>query len=110
MMTYRPKLARACAVSALVLLACCASTPNGKIVQAASTVTAVNDGAVIALDYELISVDQAKEVQRFTRLAANEIRRAAAAVKAGEPRSVVDGILATAKDYLNQANAIVEGK
>lgn len=97
-------------IFALAVLAACATTPNGKVVQAASAVTAVNDGAVIALDYELITVEQAKEVQKYTRLAANEIRRASAAIRAGEPRSVIDAILATARDYVAQANNIVEGK
>jgi len=100
---------KASLMAMFLVLAACASSPKGKIMQQAIAVEATNDLATTAVDYDLISVDQALKVQELTRLAAKDVRRAWAALKAGKPLEVVNRIIASAVDALERADAIIQG-
>ena len=94
----------------LLVLAACATSPKGRIMHQAIAVEATNDLAETAIDYDLLTVDQAKKVQEFTRLAAKDVRRAWAALQAGKPLEVVNRIIASVVDALDRADAIIQGE
>ena len=78
--------------------------------QAIRGVVTTNDLATQALDYGVISADEAEVVQVATRTAGEQVREAIKARKAGKAREVYEMILSGAQTALAEATRVMEGR
>lgn len=95
------------AIPILALVAACAATPEGRAYQYGHAIKDVNDSATMALDFGLIDADTAAAIQAATRTATADLKRAVAALKAGEPRDDVMRILDIVNDALANASGLL---
>jgi hypothetical protein len=94
----------------LLVLAACATTPQGRELQTAKAIQGVNDNAVVALNFDIISADEGEAVQAATRTMTRDLKRAIAARRAGEPLEAWERIMLGIQDALKEASRILEGR
>lgn len=94
----------------LLLLASCAATPIQREMQYAEGIKAAQRAAITAVEFDVISVEQAEAVQSITRTATADLRRAIAARRAGVAKQEWQRILAIVDDALDQVARLLAQK
>ena len=94
-------------LSALLVTAACASTPQGRELQAANAIEAANKSAKTALKFKIINPDEAQTVADITLAAETTLRRAVESRRADQDRAA-DALLDAVFEALVQVAEILE--
>lgn len=92
----------------LLLAAACASGPKARVMQHANGIKAVQSSTETALEFDLISADDAETVASILDVAIRDLKRAATAAKAGQPQA--DRLLNLVEDALLEAQRYLARK
>ena len=98
------------AIPILLVIAACATTPQGRELQAVKTITNINDSTVTALDFGIIKADEGVAIQALTRAATVDLKRAIAARRAGQAYETWDRLLNIVDTVLVEASRILAAK
>lgn len=92
---------------AAMLVTACASTAKGRELQAAEAIIAANNSAKTALQFEIISPDDAQIIRFTTKAAETTLIRAVESRRAGQDKAA-DALLDAVFEALVKVSAMLE--